>query len=238
MVTEPAQYSSSAEDYTKVIYGLREHGRNSATTSRIAAKIGVSNSSASEMIRKLAELGLVEHVPYGEVKLTKEGLRIALHTLRRHRLIELYLVTALGYSWDEVHAEAEELEHAVSEMFLDRIAELLGDPTVDPHGDPIPTKDGRILAKQTRVLSELEPGARGTIARVSDADPDLLRYLTECRIGLGEPIEVLRRHPFDGPLVVRIGTPPADVVHTFGHAITDAVFVHGTAGTSVAAVSE
>lgn len=235
MVTDPARYSSSAEDYTKVIYGLREHGQAAATTSRIAAKVGVSNSSASEMIRKLGELGLVEHVPYGEVKLTKEGLRIALRTLRRHRLIELYLVTALDYSWDEVHAEAEVLEHAVSEMFLDRIAELLGDPKVDPHGDPIPTKDGRILAKRTRMLSELEPGVRGTIARVSDADPDMLRYLTECQISLGEPIEVLQRHPFDGPLVVRIGTPPSDVVHTFGHAITDAVFVHGT---NTVAVSE
>jgi DtxR family Mn-dependent transcriptional regulator len=225
VASEPAQYSSSIEDYTKVIYGLREPDGGTATTSRVAAKIGVSNSSASEMIRKLKEMGLVDHVPYGEIELTEEGLRIAMRMVRRHRLIELYLVDALGYSWDEVHEEAEILEHAVSDLFLDRISALLGDPTVDPHGDPIPTKDGDIRMPAARCLAELPPGARGIVARVSDDDPELLRYLSQCKIGLGAPVEVLERRPFDGPLVIRVGTPPGDAVHNFGKAVTEALFV-------------
>jgi DtxR family Mn-dependent transcriptional regulator len=223
----PKWRSSSIEDYVKVIYGLREHG-DDVTTSSLAARVGVSASSASGMVRKLAGLGLVAHRPYGTVELTAEGMRLALEMIRRHRLIELFLAETLGYSWDEVHDEAETMEHAVSDRFIERVYARLGEPTVDPHGDPIPAKDGRISEPDTRRLAELEPGTEGEIARVSDADPDLLRYLSEHGIRLGAPIRVVERQPFGGPLVVRVGHPPKDTERTFGDVLAGAVSVRIT----------
>jgi DtxR family Mn-dependent transcriptional regulator len=145
--------------------------------------------------------------------------------LRRHRLIETYLVRELAYTWDEVHAEADALEHAVSDRLVDRIAAKLGDPVRDPHGDPIPAADGSVEEVPTRLLDELETGAVGQIVRVWDTDPNLLRYLSECAIRLGERIEVVERQPFGGPLVVKVGSPPHAATHALGKEIAQALSV-------------
>ncbi len=220
MVTQKT-HSPSIEDYVKAVYKLRERGAPSVTTTALAGELDVAPSSASGMIRKLDNLGLVAHARYGNVELTGNGELLALDVLRRHRLIELYLVTALGYSWDEVHEEAEQLEHVVSPKLLDRIAEALGDPEFDPHGDPIPARDGTVSASDTTLLTDVPPGSTGTFARVSDADPDLLRHLRAVGIALGDRIEVVERQPFGGPLLVRIGAAE----HSLGRGITDAMSI-------------
>lgn len=215
----------SVEDYVKVIYDLQERGSGPVTISRVAERLAVSNSSVSGMLRKLNELGLVDHQRYGSVHLTAHGDKVALAVLRRHRLIELYLVEALGYSWDEVHDEAEVLEHVVSDQFVDRIAERLGDPTVDPHGDPIPTRDGQVIAPKTRLLSRLDPGGTGMIVRVNDTDPALLRYLAQQRIGIGMRVELVERQPFGGSLVVRLGPQSDQREHSIGVGVADALWI-------------
>ena len=156
------------------------------------------------MVRKLDELGLVAHAPYKGVRLTAEGVRVALEMLRHHRLLELYLAEALGVPWDRVHDEAEVLEHVLSEDLEALIAAKLGHPTRDPHGDPIPSADLVIDETPTESLASLEPGAGGEFVRISDADPDMLRYLAERGIALGAALEVVARQPFGGPLTVRI----------------------------------
>ncbi len=201
--------STSVEDYVKVIYDLQERGAGPVTISGMAERLSVSNSSVSGMLRKLNELGLVQHQRYGDVRLTDTGTTAALAVLRRHRLLETYLVEALGYSWDEVHDEAEILEHVVSDTFVQRIADHLGNPRVDPHGDPIPTIEGDVVERDTYLLSEADTGAAGMIVRVNDSDPHLLRYLAEQRIGIGMHVEVVERQPFGGSLVIRVG-PPED----------------------------
>ncbi|MQA09405.1 MAG: metal-dependent transcriptional regulator [Pseudonocardiaceae bacterium] len=225
MFGAPKWRSSSVEDYLKVIYALRERGAEVITPSALAGRLAVSLSSASGMIRKLADLGLVEHARYGDITLTQPGRRIALEVLRRHRLIELYLVKELDYSWDEVHDEAELLEHTISDTLLDRIAAKLGHPVVDPHGDPIPASDGSIPVATAQPLATLDPPASGQIVRVVDSDPELLRYLTDQQIGLGDRISVLERKPFGGPLMVRVGSPPDEVTHGFGDVLAESVYV-------------
>src|SRR6202022_2114600 len=157
------------------------------------------------MVKRLGELGLVEHTPYHGVSLTNEGRRVALEVLRHHRLLELYLVQSLGVSWDRVHAEAEVLEHVLSEDLEELIAAKLGDPTHDPHGDPIPTRDLRIDEGSTQPLQSLETGATGVFTPVSDSDPEMLRFLAERGIAPGEEFEVVAKQPFTGPLFVRFG---------------------------------
>ncbi len=224
MSATPKWRSTQVEDYLKGVYSLAERG-GAVTTTALAERLGVSTSSCSGMIRKLADLGLVTHARYGTIELTADGLGVALEMVRRHRLVELYLVQALGYSWDEVHDEAEVLEHAVSPRLLDRIAERLGNPVLDPHGDPIPTPDGRVEAPESQPLSTVGPGAAGRIVRVADRDPDLLRYLADQHVGLGDRITVVEREPFGGSLVVRIGRPPDEQVRRFGSAVAEAVSV-------------
>ena len=212
----------------KVIYDLQERGTGPVTISAMAERLSVSASSVSGMLRKLHGLDMVDHQRYGSVQLTETGTRAALAVLRRHRLLETYLVEALGYSWDEVHDEAEELEHAVSDKFVDRIAAHLGDPVADPHGDPIPTRDGRVVQRATGLLSDAGPGTAGTIVRVNDTDPELLRYLAEQGIGIGMQVEVVERQPFGGPLVVRV-RPEAEsgepAERSLGHVAAQALWI-------------
>jgi DtxR family Mn-dependent transcriptional regulator len=164
------------------------------------------------MVKRLGELGLVEHTPYRGVSLTDAGRRVALEVMRHHRLLELYLVESLGVPWDRVHEEAEVLEHVLSDQLEELIAAKLGNPTHDPHGDPIPTRELTIEETSTVSLQSLQGGQRGTFTRVSDADPDMLRYLAERGIAPGADFEVVDKQPFGGPLFVRFG----DEVHVLG----------------------
>ena len=207
--------SASVEDYVRAIYGLTERGV-AVTNATLTQRLGLSPSSVSGMITKLAQLGLVTHVRYRSVELTSDGRRLAYDVLRRHRLLELFLVEVLDYTWDEVHPEADALEHAVSDELVEHIAAKLGHPTHDPHGDPIPTADGVVEKPTTRLLDQVEPGTIGTIARVWDTDSELLRYLTDHGMTLGARIEVVERKPFGGPLVVRIGEPAQAETHFLG----------------------
>jgi DtxR family transcriptional regulator, Mn-dependent transcriptional regulator len=198
--------SSSIEDYVKVIYSFTEWQDKPISSSQLAQRLGVANSSVSEMVRKLKDQGLVDHQPYSSITLTADGVRLALLMVRRHRLIETFLVQELGYRWDEVHDEAELLEHAVTDTFIERMAAKLGHPVRDPHGDPIPAADGSVLMPAAHRMNDLDEGHTGRITRISDENPELLRYLAAEEIELDAPIEVIGRRPFGGALVVRIGS--------------------------------
>src|SRR6476659_815263 len=169
----PVETSSAVEDYAKAIYALEERGQGPVTTNALAERLHVTAGSASAMVKRLDEMGLVSHVPYKGVALTPSGVRLALEVLRHHRLLELYLSEALGVPWDRVHQEAEVLEHVLSEELEEIIADKLGNPTHDPHGDPIPSADLEMPDEPTRSLAELEPGSQGTFVRVSDSDPEM-----------------------------------------------------------------
>jgi len=212
--------SPAVQDYAKAIYAL-ERRDGSVSTNALADRLGVTAASASGMVKRLDELGLVEHQPYRGVSLTDDGRRVALEVMRHHRLLELYLVETLGVPWDRVHQEAEVLEHVLSEELEELIAAKLGDPTHDPHGDPIPTRDLRIEEGSTQSLQALEVGARGRFARVSDSDPEMLRFLADRGIAPGDSLEVLDKQPFDGPLFVRFG----DHVQVLGGALAQAMRV-------------
>jgi DtxR family transcriptional regulator, Mn-dependent transcriptional regulator len=198
--------SSAVEDYAKAIYALQARGDGApVSTNALAERLGLTPGSVSAMVKRLGELGFVEHVPYRGVSLTEPGRRVALEVIRHHRLLELYLVESLGLPWDRVHEEAEVLEHVLSEQLEEVIAAKLGNPTLDPHGDPIPGPDLVLAEPQTRSLASLQPGDRGRFVRVSDSDPAMLRYLADCGVTPGAGFEVLERQPFGGPLVVRFG---------------------------------
>jgi DtxR family Mn-dependent transcriptional regulator len=177
-------------------------GPVAVTTNALADRLGVTAASASGMVKRLGEMGLVWHEPYHGVRLTDEGRRLALEVMRHHRLLELYLVESLGVPWDRVHAEAEVLEHVLSEELEQLIAAKLGHPTLDPHGDPIPSANLELFESHTRTMDSLAQGDRGSFVRVSDADPEMLRYLSKRGIQPGDPFEVLDRQPFGGPLLV------------------------------------
>jgi DtxR family Mn-dependent transcriptional regulator len=195
--------STAVQDYAKAIWSLGRRDDDPVSTSAIAERLEVSPASASAMVKRLEALGLVTREPYHGVRLTRAGERVALEVLRHHRLLESYLAEALGMPWDRVHEEAEVLEHAISPELSELIAAKLGNPTHDPHGDPIPTVEGQIDEPPTRALAELRPGERGVFARVSDSDPDMLRYLAERGIAPGDQLELAGREPFGGPLAVR-----------------------------------
>jgi DtxR family transcriptional regulator, Mn-dependent transcriptional regulator len=197
--------SASVQDYAKAVYELETRGGSAVSTNDLAARLGVTPGSVSGMVRKLTEVGIVEHEPYHGVRLTDQGRRVALEVLRHHRLLELFLAQELGMPWDRVHAEAEVLEHVLSEELEELIAARLGDPAVDPHGDPIPTPQFEIDERQTRSLDELPVGAAGRFVRVSDSDPEMLRYLADHGITLDMRLEVVDRQPFGGPVFVRFG---------------------------------
>src|ERR1700761_3062654 len=195
--------SSSVEDYTKAIYALEDRDGRPVSTNALAERLNVTPASASGMVKRLGELGLVTHRPYRGVTLTDAGRRVALEVMRHHRLLELYLVESLGVPWDRVHAEAEVLEHVLSEELEELISAKLGDPTHDPHGDPIPTRDLQITEGDTEPLEGMRSGARGVFVRISDSDPEMLRYLAQRGVAPGERFEVVDRQPFGGPLFVR-----------------------------------
>jgi DtxR family Mn-dependent transcriptional regulator len=218
--------SEAVEDYAKAIYALQSRAAGEpVSTNELAERLGVTPASASAMVKKLAELGLVDHIPYQGTSLTPEGQRLALEVLRHHRLLELYLAEHLGVPWDRVHEEAEALEHVLSEYLESRIAAKLGDPKVDPHGDPIPSASLSIDEGDTRSLADLGAGDRGRFIRVSDSDPEMLRYLHERGIGIGDALEVLDRQPFEGPLTVRFG----DDLHVLGGGLARAMRVEPAA---------
>jgi DtxR family transcriptional regulator, Mn-dependent transcriptional regulator len=213
-------FSSAVEDYAKAIYAL-QRGEDAVSTTALAERLGVTAASASGMVRKLDEHGLVTHVPYKGVRLTETGTRLALEVLRHHRLLELYLAESLGVPWDRVHEEAEVLEHVLSEELEALIAAKLGNPTHDPHGDPIPSADLQMPDEPTLSLAELEPGTEGTFVRVSDSDPEMLRYLAEREIAPGAEVRVEDKQPFGGPLFVAIN----DRTHVLGGTLAAAMRV-------------
>jgi DtxR family Mn-dependent transcriptional regulator len=216
--------SPAIEDYSKAIYALERRGTEPVSTNALALRLGVTPASASGMVKRLGELGLVTHQPYRGVSLTDAGRRVALEVIRHHRLLELYLVQDLGVPWDRVHQEAEVLEHVLSEELEALIAAKLGHPTHDPHGDPIPTADLTIDEPPTDSLDSLPARARGTFVRVSDSDPEMLRYLADRGIAPGDDFEVVDRQPFGGPLFVRFGSD----VHPLGGALALAMRVEVT----------
>jgi DtxR family Mn-dependent transcriptional regulator len=194
----------SAEDYLKAIYRLSLQGRP-AGTNELAQILDLAPASVSGMVRRLADQGLVEHAPYRGVMLTPEGRRVAIRMVRRHRIIEAYLVAQLGYSWDTVHDEAERLEHAVSDTLIERMARVLGNPRVDPHGDPIPESDGTIAELVYTPLSEIEVGEEAEIRRVDTSQPEKLRYIGASGLTPGTRVRVTAREPFQGPITLRLG---------------------------------
>ena len=193
--------TASVEDYLKAIYHLSEAG-SPASTNAIAESLGIAPPSVSGMVKRLAELGLLEHLPYRGVTLTDDGRLAALRMLRRHRLIEAYLVRFLGYTWDTVHDEAERLEHAVSDDLVARMADALGDPRFDPHGDPIPTADGVIAAIATVALPDVMIGERVRINRVDSASNEKLRWFADVGLVPGAEVVVTAQQPFSGPLTL------------------------------------
>jgi DtxR family Mn-dependent transcriptional regulator len=204
--------NEGAENYAKAIYHLQGRSREPVHTNAVADRLGVTSASASAMLKRLSEEGLVDYEPYHGALLTAKGEAVALETIRHHRLIELFLAEVLGMPWDRVHEEAEVLEHHISEELEELIAAKLGQPALDPHGDPIPDRDLAIGADDSVPLTELEPGERGTFARVSDSDASMLRYLADREIQPGDRLRVKEREPFGGPLVVEI----AGRTHAFG----------------------
>lgn len=194
--------SSAMEDYLKAIFEL---GEKDVSTQDLARHLKVSAASVTGMIKKLSDLKLVDYERYYGVKLTEAGKLIALETVRHHRLIETYLMQALGYKWHEVHEEAETLEHHISEDFEERIAEMLGHPTHDPHGDPIPQRDGSIPKSIGEPLSSSEIGQQVKITRITNQHPDILRYLENHLLIPGKTIRIIDKAPFDGPLTVSSG---------------------------------
>ena len=191
----------SVEDYLKAIYRLTSRGAPAAT-SEIAGLLEISAPSVSGMVKRLSEQGLLAHVPYRGVELTEEGRAAALRMVRRHRLIETYLVDRLGYTWDTVHEEAERLEHAVSDDLVERMAAALGDPEFDPHGDPIPAADGSMAAHAFTPLAELPVGADAVVRRVATGDPARLRYVADLGLQPGAHVHVAAREPFGGPITL------------------------------------
>jgi len=197
-------HTQAVEDYLKTIYELQASAEKVSTTS-LAERLGVAPASVTGMVKKLAAMKLLKHEPYHGVLLTKAGEKIALEVIRHHRLVESYLTEALGVPWDKVHEEADRWEHVISEEMEDRISAMLGNPTTDPHGAPIPARDGSLPETSLRRLSELEPGERAVVAEVSDHDPELLRYLGEMGLFPQTKLRLISAAPFQGPLTIEIG---------------------------------
>jgi DtxR family Mn-dependent transcriptional regulator len=210
------------EDYLKTIYALAEEEEGPVSTSRIAEARDVKPASVTNMMQRLASLNLVSYEKHSGVTLTESGRQIALEVLRHHRLIELYLMEALGFRWDEVHEQADILEHVISEKLEERIAAALNHPTVDPHGDPIPARDGTMETLEVQALSTLSEGQKGRVARIiDDANSEMLRYLAKLGLTPGTSFEVLNTEPFDGPLTLLLD----DDETVIGHKVAGSILV-------------
>jgi DtxR family Mn-dependent transcriptional regulator len=196
--------SEAVQDYVKQIHMLQTQSDKPATTNEIAEKMGVSAAAATAMVKKLAELGLVEHRPYHGAQLTDAGNRVAVEVLRHHRLLELYLTEALGLPWDSVHVEAERLEHVLSEELEAALDRALGFPDTDPHGDPIPGPDLTLPADTHQSLVDLEPWQAATVRRVPDGDPALLRYLASLGLVPAAQVRMVEKAPFAGPVTLEV----------------------------------
>ena len=218
-----AMISRATEDYLKAIYHFSADG-GKVSTSRLAKHMDCSAASVTNMLQKLAELKLVVYEPYQGVALTSAGKNIALEILRHHRLIELYLSEVLGYSWDKVHEEAEQLEHVISEEFEEKIDRALGHPTIDPHGDPIPTKEGQIERHRSRSLWEASGGETVKVCSVSDRDPEVLRYLATIDIFPNVKISVLKKGPFNGPVHIKV----KESEHSLSEELARQIFISTT----------
>ena len=203
-VRQRQQLSQSQEDYLKALYELGARARGPVGTNELSERLGVSAPSAAQMLSRLADLGLVRHDRYRGAALTEAGSAVALEMVRHHRLLEMYLAQALGYRWDEVHDEAERLEHVISERMEQRIYDALGRPGLDPHGDPIPGPAGELAAAPGRPLHECKSGETVRVVRVSDRDPGKLRELSRLGLTLGASVELVRESLYEGPLSVRI----------------------------------
>ncbi len=211
------------ENYLKNIYKLQgKTGR--VATSVLAERLNVSDASVSDMIKKLSEQGMVRYEPYRGVKLTEKGRRLALKIVRRHRLWEVFLVQMLNYPWDKIDAEAERLEHIISEDLERKLDEALGFPKVDPHGDPIPTVDGEIKESHYISLSDLSPGESGIISRVSDSNPEILQYVSELGLALDKKVEVKKKMEFDGSLLIKIDSKE----HFISRKLAGSIFVRSS----------
>lgn len=215
--------STSTQNYLKAVWTISEWSHLPVTPSLIAERTELKLSSVSDAVRRLSAQGLISHTPYGAVELTELGRSYAVAMVRRHRLIETFLVKMLGYGWDQVHDEAEHLEHAVSDFMIERIDELLGHPTRDPHGDPIPLADGTIVAPVAVQLSRLEPGTKATVERISDDDPALLQFFEDRGIVLGAQLVVQEGAPFSESLDVHIGDANQPVA--LGRTAAEALYV-------------
>ena len=217
-----SRLSESTQNYLKAMWTLQEWSSAPVTPSTLAARAGVRLSTASDAVRKLTEQGLLEHARYGTVSLTAQGRAHALAMVRRHRLIESFLVQVLGYRWDQVHDEAETLEHAVSDFMVDRIDVHLGHPTRDPHGDPIPAADGTVEMPDAVLLSQIPPGSRARVERISDADTGLLQFFADRGIGVGTVVTLRPGAPYSD--AVEVALDGSTDALTLGQAALDAVW--------------
>ena len=211
-------------DCLKLIYTLQEHGQK-VTTSLVSERLGVSDATTTMLFKEFANAGWVEHVPYRGVRLTPLGEQKAMEVIRHHRLLELYLSRELGYTWDKVHEEADRLEHVISEEFEARLDELLGFPTVDPHGDPIPSKEGVVVVQAGVKLSQLREGQRAQILRVSDQDSEKLCYFGSLGLYPETHVQLLERAPFNGPLRLLIGETTERAEHVLSSELADSILV-------------
>ncbi len=218
-----SELSTSTQNYLKAVWTISEWSDTPVTPTLIAERTELKLSSVSDAVRRLTAQGLLSHTPYGAVELTETGRAYAVAMVRRHRLIETFLVKMLGYGWDEVHDEAEHLEHAVSDFMIERIDELLGRPTRDPHGDPIPLADGTIVVPTAVQLSQLAPGTEVIVERISDDDPALLQYFKDCGVVLGARLFVREGAPFSESLDVRVGDAAQSIA--LGRRAAEALYV-------------
>lgn len=215
--------TESTQNYLKTIWSLNEWSDEPVTASAISAATGLRLSSVSDAVRKLTNQGFLKHAPYGAVDLTEQGRQHAVAMVRRHRLLETFLVETLGYTWDQVHDEAEVLEHSVSDFMIERVAELLGHPERDPHGDPIPSADGTVKSPSATRLTDVRPGQSVQVERISDSDPQLLQYFSAQGLAVGTKLNTSAGAPFSGALDVSVDGDGASL--SLGREATDAIFV-------------